>query len=338
MKRAMTVLGPVDADRLGHILPHEHIVMAFPTPAGPPRYPELLDRQVSIEILGKLRRDVWSCRDNLRLDDPALAAQEILSFRERGGGTIVDVTPVGLGRNVRAVREIARATAVNIIVGTGYYVADGHPPEVAQLSVRELNDRMVSEVQDGIEDTGIRAGLIGEIGVSTPMHPQEEKVLRAAARAHQETGAPLSVHQHGGGELIHIDALLAEEGVAPEQVILCHMCSVSAEQRAWAAGRGYYVEIDGFGNDYYTDAIAGVITRDPDRVRMVKALIERGHLRQVLASNDVALKMLLKRYGGWSYEHVIANIKPFMLREGIPPKAIDTMLCYNPMRAIAYLR
>jgi phosphotriesterase-related protein len=337
MKQAMTVLGPVAEDRLGHILPHEHIQMAFPEPAGPTKYPELWDRPVSIEILGKLRRDIWSCRDNLRLDDPDLAVEEIASFRQRGGGTIVDVTPVGLGRDVAAVKRIAERTGVHIVVGTGYYVASGHPPEVAARSMREIMEWMVREVRIGIEDTGARAGMIGEIGVSTPVHPDEEKVLRAAARAHLETSATLSVHQHGGGSLERIYAILAEEGVAPVRVILCHMCSVSPQQREWAADLGYWVEVDGFGNDYYTDWEAGLITRDPDRVAMVKALVERGNGRQVLISNDVALKMLLKRYGGWSYEHIITHIKPFMLRQGIPPKAIDTVLYYNPMRAIAYL-
>jgi phosphotriesterase-related protein len=169
------------------------------------------------------------------------------------------------------------------------------------------------------------------------MHPEEDKVLRAAARAHQRTGALVSVHQYGGNEIKLIDTILVQEGVSPDKVILCHMDSADQELRFWAAGRGYYIEIDGFGNEYYTDALAGAITRDPDRIKMVKALIERGHLRQVLISNDIALKMLLKRYGGWGYEHIKLNIKPFMLREGIPPKAVDSMLYYNPMRAIAYL-
>lgn len=337
MKQAMTVRGPVAADRLGHILPHEHILMEFPLPAGPARYPELWDLDVSIEVLGRLRRDIWSCRDNLRLDDPAVAIDELASFRERGGGTIVDVTPVGLGRQVAAVQQIAMHTGLNIIVGTGFYIRAGHPPQVATLSTEQLGTWMVREVTVGIEDTGIRAGIIGEIGISAPMHPDEEKVLRGAARAHRETGAPLSVHQYGGEELARIDAILRAESVSPERVILCHMCSATPEQRLWAAERGYYVGIDGFGNDYYLDAVAGRITRDPDRIAMVRALFEAGHLRQILISNDVALKMLLKRYGGWSYEHILVNIRPFMLREGIPLKAIDSLLYYNPMRAIAYL-
>ena len=337
MKKAMTVLGPVDADKLGHILPHEHILVELPEPDLAPRYPELLDKKVSLEILGRLKRDIWSCKDNLRLDDQALAAQEIASFKQNGGGTLVDVTTVGLKRNVKPIREIAEQTGVNVVAGTGYYYAATHPQPVAELLADDIADWMVQELQVGIDDTPVKAGIIGEIGVGSPMHPEEEKVLRAAARAQRRTGAPLSVHQRGGQEIKAIDAILAQEGVAPEGVILCHMESASQDLRFWAADRGYYVEIDSFGHEYYTDALAGTITRDPDRIKMVKALIERGHLRQLLISNDIALKMLLKRYGGWSYEHIKLNVKPFMLREGIPLKAVDTMLYYNPMRVIAYL-
>jgi len=336
MQKAMTVHGPVAADELGHILPHEHILMEFPDLGQKPKYPELWDEKISLKILGRLRRDIWSCKDNLRLNEPDVMQQEVASFKQHGGGTIVDVTPIGLKRQAPAVAEIARQTGVHILVGTGYYIQAGHPNQVATLSVDDITRWMVREVTVGIDETSIRAGIIGEIGISS-MTPDEAKVLRAAARAQRETGAPLSVHQFGGNELLQIDAILREEDVSPTSVILCHMSSVTAEQCLWAAERGYYIEFDCFGNEYYTDPLAGIITRDPDRIRMIKELIARGHLRQILISNDIALKILLKKYGGWSYEHLIVNIKPLMLREGLPPKAIDTMMYYNPMRVIAYL-
>ena len=336
MKKAMTTRGPVDADALGHILPHEHILMEFPDWGQVPVYPELIDEKVSLKILGKLRRDIWSCNDNLRLDEPEVALAEVASFGNNGGGTIVDVTPVGLKRDIRGVAEIASKSGVNIVVGTGYYIKAGHPKEVESQSVDEIARWITKEVTDGIEDTGIRAGIIGEIGISN-LHPDEAKTLRAAARAHRVTGAPISVHQYGGNEIHQIDAILYEEGVSPTQVVLCHMSSASPELRLWAAERGYYIEFDCFGNEYYNDPMAGIILRDPDRIRMIKELISKGYLHQILISNDIALKMLLKKYGGWGYEHIKVNIKPLMLREGLPPKTIDTLIYYNPMRLIAYL-
>jgi len=337
MKKAMTILGPVPADQLGHILTHEHILSDVPDWGIQPLYPELLDHKVTIDILGKLRRDIWSCKDNLRLDESEVSRQEVASFKAKGGGTLVDVTSVGLKRDVHRVAEIARATGCHVVAGTGFYIHSGHPAYVAQETVEELAGWMISEIQEGIEGTGMRAGIIGEIGISSPVHPDEEKVLRAALRTQRATGAPLSIHQWGGQCLDEIDALVQGEGVSPSNVILCHLTTVTEEQRFWAADRGYYLGIDSFGNEFYSDALAGKILQDPGRIEMVKKLIEQGYLRQVMVSNNLGLKMLQKKYGGWGYEHVLVNIKPFMLRMGLPPKAIDTLLYYNPARLIAYL-
>jgi len=337
MKKAMTILGPVPADQLGHILTHEHILSDVPDWGFSPLYPELLDHKVTIDILGKLRRDIWSCKDNLRLDEPEVSLQEVASFKAKGGGTLVDVTTVGLKRDVRRVADITRATGVHVVAGSGFYIHSGHPDYVARQTVGELESWMITEIQEGIEGTGMRAGIIGEIGISAPIHPDEEKVLRAALRAQRATGAPLSIHQFGGQNLEKIDALVQAEGVSASNVIMCHLTSVSEEQRFWAADRGYHLGIDSFGNEYYSDALAGTILQDPGRIQIVKKLIERGHLRQILVSNDLSLKMLQKKYGGWGYEHILVNIKPFMLRMGLPPKAIDTLLYYNPARLIAYL-
>ena len=85
MKKAMTIHGPVPADQLGHTLTHEHILAEVPDWGVPPMYPELLDHKVTIDILGKLRRDFWSCKDNLRLDEPEVSLQEVASFKAKGG-------------------------------------------------------------------------------------------------------------------------------------------------------------------------------------------------------------------------------------------------------------
>ena len=337
MKKAMTINGLLEADKLGHILPHEHIIMEFPNWGYNRLYPELENKKVTMDILGKLKRDVWSCDDNLRLDEKDIMIEEILSFKKQGGSTIIDATTLGLGRDVKTVSEIAYKTGVNIIVGTGYYINSGHPKEVGEKSISQLESWMVEEVTKGIDGTKIRAGFIGEIGMSNPIHPDEEKVLRAALRAHRETGAPVSIHQFGEEVLRKIDSIILEEGVSPNKVILCHMGSHTLEMCIWAASKGYYVEIDSFGDELYSNALAGQITRDNDSIRLVKILINNGYLKQILISSDICVKILLKKYGGWGYEHIIKHIKPFMLREGISQKAIDSMIYYNPMEVIAYL-
>ena len=336
MKKAMTVLGPVDADGLGHILPHEHILMEFPPYDRQVLYPEIADEKVSLKIFGLLQRSYWSCKDNLRLDDIDVALSELTAFRQSGGSTIVEMTNVGLKRNIGALAEISRRTGVNIVVGTGYYVHIGHPQEVAALKIEEIANWMVTEVTQGVEESGVRAGILGEIGISN-LHPDEEKTLRAAARAYHTTNAPISIHQVGGQEILRIDTILREEKVNPAKVILCHMNSAAPYLHLWALDHGYNVEFDDFGNEYYSDGLSGEILRDLERVRVVKNLIAKGYLNQILISHDICLKMLLKNYGGWGYDHILLNIVPLMLREGILQDAVDQMIYLNPNRLIAYM-
>jgi phosphotriesterase-related protein len=334
MKRAMSVLGPVAADQLGHILPHEHILQEFPDFGMKKIYPEILNQKVNSEILDKVNRDIWSCIDNTRLDDAQLAMEEITSFKHMGGGTIVDVTSVGMKRQVNTVAEIARQTGVNIVAGTGCYLQITHPAWVSTQTIQELADWMVGELTTGIERTDFRAGIIGEIGISSPMHPNEAKMLQASALAHHRTGAPISIHQYGGKELVEIDALLKKAGVSPDVVIMDHMGSIGREQRLWVAGQGYNVELDCFGNEYH---IAGKIFKDEDRVARVQHLIDHGFLRQIVISNDVALKNLLKKYGGRSYENIITHARPILIQNGIPANQVDAIIFENPNRIIAYL-
>jgi phosphotriesterase-related protein len=332
MKNAMTVSGPVPANMLGHILPHEHIIMKFPDyQTTSPIYPEISKEKVSVVILDKIRRDIWSCVDNCQLDEKDVAVEDLLSFKKNGGGTIVDATTLGLGRNIPAIKEISEKSGVNIIVGTGYYVGITHPRELIYLSEKDIEERMLKEVQEEIEDTGVRAGMVGEIGTSALVTPQEEKVLRASLRVHVKTGLPVSIHQFGGVGLKQIHSIVKEEEVETCHVILCHMCMrCSQEERAWAADQGYCVEIDGFGNEFHVNPRVEKIIYDKDRVGMVRNLIERGFLKQVLISQDTAFKIMLKKYGGKGYEHVILNVGPLMLQNGITSDQIQTLLYQNP--------
>ena len=131
-------------------------------------------------------------------------------FKQAGGGTVVEVSSKGLGRDALGLKKIAESSGVNIIAGCGYYKVAGHPPDMAERSVEDVTAEIVRELESGIGDTGIRAGVIGEIATGSPLYdvprdvwdlrdhedmvPDEEKVLRAAGRAHIETGAPVSVH------------------------------------------------------------------------------------------------------------------------------------------------
>ena len=190
-----TVLGDIAPDRLGHVQMHEHMVIdlwkgvpASASDADAPRYLEPL----------RLNNYYWSrrhhSRDDLRLTDAAVAIEELTAYRDAGGGTIVDVTSVGLGRDPTALAEISRATGVHIVMGCGYYYVDYHPRELAAADLDSVTEEIVRDLTAGVGDTGIRAGIIGEIGMSWPPAPAELVVLEAAAQAHLATGVTISVH------------------------------------------------------------------------------------------------------------------------------------------------
>ena len=208
-RTVMTVLGPIPADELGVTMAHEHLLSDFEmyfvdrSDAGPQRD---ADRPIDMGMLSDLRRWPFSTtRDNLVLDDPAACVAELEHFARAGGAAVVDQTCINVGRAPQALQRISRATGLHVVTATGFYVESAHPEWIAAGSVDEVARFMVGEIRDGIGDTGIRPGVIGEIGLSGrskggglakvgAITPAEEKVLRAAGRASLETGLVVSVH------------------------------------------------------------------------------------------------------------------------------------------------
>ena len=226
-RHVMTVTGPVTADDLGVVLPHEHLVCDVRAYYAPPEDPVMRavgDGPVTMERLGLLRRNLFAIRDNLLLDDVDAAVEEAREFGTLGGRTIVDTTPPDGGRDPRALAEIARRTGLNIVMGSGHYIHPVHPPGLEDEPIGSIADRLIGEIEAGVGDTGIRPGVIGELGTWHPLHPREEKVLRAAAAAHRATGLPISIHVHIAAREGHTPlTILEEEGVDPARVVLCHL-------------------------------------------------------------------------------------------------------------------
>src|SRR4029079_1232163 len=136
------------------------------------------------------------------IDDPTVAIDELTRFRDAGGGAICDPTNIGLGRDPAALRAISEASGVHIVMGAGWYRERVYPAEIATTSATALAASLVHELVDGVGTTGIRAGFIGEIGTGRgAITPAEERVFRAAARAHRATGAPIMTHTTHFGEL-----------------------------------------------------------------------------------------------------------------------------------------
>ena len=175
----MTVLGPIAAADMGTTLIHEHLFVDLRPPAK--RGPDLSDIEISIEELGVLHRQPFHLAHNVVLDDVPTVQEELEIYREAGGRTIVDCSNSDIARSPAKLVEVARETGTHTIMGSGHYRRPYHPPRLAEMGVEDIMEEIVSEVTAGVGEKGPRAGIIGEIGVSAPMEPQEERVLIAAA-------------------------------------------------------------------------------------------------------------------------------------------------------------
>ncbi|MDD5704784.1 MAG: phosphotriesterase-related protein [Kiritimatiellae bacterium] len=341
----MTVLGPVALDALGIALAHEHVLIdirnQYTEPADP-HAARVGGQPVSAAHIERLQRNPYALRDNLVLDDLDLAVEELSRFRAAGGRTVVDCTPVGAGRNARGLRDVAQRTGLNIVAGCGYYTADTHPPELAGWSAEAIAARMVRDLTEGMDGSGIKAGMIGEIGTSNPIAPDECKCLRAAAIASRATGAPINVHTYPWcrAGLTAADLLLGE-GLAPTKIVICHTdVNLDLEYMTALLARGVFLEFDNFGKEYRTGEqdhgfAGGAFASDPERACALQRLLEKGYESQLLITGDICLKSLLHAFGGRGYDHVLTNIVPLMLQAGIPQETVDKLLIANPARLFA---
>ncbi len=334
------VLGPLAPADLGIVLIHEHLLLdarpSFQEPTEASRK-DAAYRPVTPDLLHVLRQDPFANLDNCSLFDEDVAVEEAARFRDAGGGTIVDATCRGIGRDPRALQRIARRTALNVIMGTGFYLERTHPPFVADATIDELASIMVRDLVDGDERTGIRAGYIGEIGTGATFSPQERNVLAAAARAQAETGVALSVHLHAWARHGHaVLDLIEANGGDPTRTILDHMNPSwwDVDYQTSLADRGAWLEYDMIGLDYYFAGDDAQSPSDEESARGIVGLIERGYLEQVLLSHDVFLKMMLVRYGGNGYAYLLEHFVPRLRRHGLHERQIDTLVRDNPARIL----
>ena len=189
------VLGEIEKNDLGICATHEHVLLdltAFYNEKEIDGIDSPSTQKVEMWNLGILSRDCYAFKDNLLLDDESLAQKELSYFKKAGGRTVVDASLQGIGRNPEALKRISKETGINIIMGTGFYVGETHPKELDAMDDAQIADIMVKELTEGID--GIRAGYIGEIGISEIFDEKERKVLRAAAIASKKTGVAINVH------------------------------------------------------------------------------------------------------------------------------------------------
>lgn len=333
MAKVQTVTGIIDSSDLGITLMHEHIFNdrspLWKEPLGPSKV--FANKPIVMSMLGRLRIAPYSHKENTILVDEDTAIEEVRDYYINGGNTIVDMTNSGMGRDPAALFRVSKQTGVNIVMPTGFYLHDSHPERVETNSIDELKEEFISDLTEGVDNTRICAGIIGEIGIGPNKTDREIKVLRAAARAQKETNFPLSIHLPGWERYAHdVLDIIEEEGGNVQKTILGHM-NPSIEDSQYQdslAKRGCFLEFDMIGIDYLFPE--GQSPSDEDNANGIIRLMNKGYINQLLLSQDVFLKIMLKKYGGWGYSHIIENFVPRLRGMGVSNEEIEQLLVRNP--------
>ena len=341
---AQTVLGLVNAKDLGITMMHEHLLTELRDLFDEPEEPEeriLAHAPITIETLTRVHMNWAGSLDNLVLSDPDLAIKEVTLFKKAGGKTIVDVTNIGLGRNPKRLHYIAEQTGLNIIMGASYYHASFHPPDMDDKDEDKICQEIVTDITEGVDNTGIRAGIIGEIGCSWPLHLNEAKVLRASAQAQIKTGAPISIHPgpHPNTPFEIMD-ILEEAGAKKERVVMGHMerTGLNDHRLKDLAKRGCYLEFDWFGEVRPTFPNGRVdVPSDGERIKKIAFLISEGFGQQIVVSQDVCMKSRLVAYGGPGYGHITRYVRPWMRELGLSESNIEDLVVNNPSRILGFV-
>ncbi len=335
-----TVLGLVSPSDLGPTMTHEHLLIDFLCMFNPP--PEAMARArayepITLENLGWVRYNSYANRANLLLGDEETAIAEASLYKRAGGGTIVDATTIGIGRDPLALARIARATGLNVVMGAGYYVDAVHPEGMDTLAEPDIAAQIVADITQGVGDTGVRAGIIGEIGCTWPLTANERKVLRAAASAQRETGAAILIHP-GRNEAAPREILdvLAESGADLGRTIMGHLDRTVAnfETLMDLASSGCYLEWDLFGNESSYYPLSDIsMPSDAQRIDVIAKMVAEGYGERIVVAHDVCTKHRLVRYGGHGYGHIVENIVPRM-RQRLSAQEVDAIVVQNPARIL----
>ena len=337
-----TVTGRVSADALGVVLPHEHLFNDLSAVLDAPAYGfsgRLPEREVSAASAWALRQDPYCCPDNLAAKSVDELLPELALFQEVGGSTLVDATSSGaIGRDPLALRDAARRSGLNIVMGCGAYLEKFEGERISAATIDALAHALGAELTDGVGETGVRPGVIGEIGVSPDFTAAEAASLRAAALAQLDSAqVPLLIHLPGWQRRGHdvLDIVLDEIGVPPDRVVLGHMDPSGADHRYQdsLADRGVWLEFDMVGMEvaFPNEGAAPSAEQTADAVARHLA---RGRGTQLLLSHDVFLKQMWTRHGGNGFVFVPTVFAELLRTRGADRETVERLMRQNPARML----
>lgn len=332
-----TVLGDIPASSLGTTLIHEHLYMDCSTLAAAHGYiPDPDPGEFDLAAAAECRWNPGAHPDNYRFTQHDPVLDDLVDYRELGGGAIVDATPLDLSRNPEALATLSRESGLHVVMGTGYYLEATHRAFVDSGTEEHSTFDLITAEHSS--NAAIRPGIIGEIGTSDPPTAGELRSVRGAARAAVETGLPLSVHLHPWGD--NADRVLdvvGETGLELNRVLLNHMSTAVGEddRLRHLLGSGVLLSFDLFGFDHSLLGPGRYPPSDDEGVATIAALIAEGYGQQVMMSQDVGVRTRLRAYGGWGYGHMLRHLVPLLDAHGVDAQGIQTLFVANPARYLS---
>ncbi len=343
----MTVRGPVPADELGITLAHEHLFFrldCYYSQAADDPDGTLATAPITPDRLWWLRSHPFNSRVNLAQEDLATAVWEVEQFKAAGGTTIIDVTTVGISPNPTGLVAVSERTGLHIVAGTGYYLAASYADlPAADQSTEALADEMRRALLEGMLGTTgtspVRAGLMGELGVSNPPAPVELRVLAAAAQVQRELGCAINIHPawFRAGAEVAVRAVEAA-GIEPSRTMISHLdVRFLDDLPAYKelAARGYWLSLDTFGREMYYPHADMQFPSDAQRIQVVLGLLESGFGDRLLLAQDICFRSDLVQYGGHGYAHLLRTLRSRFLKAGVPAATFDSILTDNPRRFLS---
>lgn len=332
-----TVLGPIAPQALGPTLMHEHLICDIRTPSlkncGCDFEP------ITLENLWAVHYGECAHGPKYQLDMPEIIQFEVERLREDGGSAVVELSNGGLCPDPGVLKHISAETGVHVVMGCGHYVEEYQDPANHERDVEDFAREMAAQIFTGTWGSDVRAGIIGEIGCQAPWTELERRVMRGAILAQAETGAALNVHPGRDPDQPQeiAEFIIANDG-DPSRTIISHIDrTVFDESRlARLADTGCIIEFDLFGLEasYYPLDLRVDMPNDAMRLKMLRMLIDRGHLDQLVISHDICYRTRLTRFGGHGYGHIFRNVLPMMRRRDFDESEIDAIMVGNPRRLL----
>lgn len=339
--RILTVLGPIDPADAGPALLHEHLLNDIRSMVPEPEDPEarrLYHQPVTLENLGEIlwSREGMLSRDNIDQGPIELRADELGRYKRAGGGTLAEVSAIGLRHDARELIELSRLSGIHIVASTAFFVESLTASDHLERSVEELAAILIREHREGIGGSGVRAGFLGEVGTSAPVMPFEERSLRASVIAMRETGMGLMVHTDPWAKAgLQVVDILEDAGADLSRVVIGHLNPTLPDigyHRA-IAERGAVLGYDLCGYDI-VQRPGRFPARDWETADAVATLVGEGHGDRIILSMDTALKTDYVRYGGWGYAHVLEHMVPLLVERGLEAAAIEAITTRTPARIL----